>query len=188
MEGSQPIRFLVLLAMDEAGEVLDGEIGLGHIAPAYYLFRDEGAEVVLATLTGGYPRLPDFREIETREHSIRRFLDDRSARDDLADTLGLDQIVTEDFDAALWLGFSGALWESGSQGVAKVLRSLLDSGRPVAVLPGKSVMLSPHGAGDGLLMIGEAGDAPLMAAHALLKVVKERRRRQTFTQTGSPGA
>ncbi|WP_276122048.1 type 1 glutamine amidotransferase family protein [Pararhizobium qamdonense] len=176
MDRSQPIRFLVILSTDEGGEISSGEVRLGRIAPAYYLFKDEGAEVVLATLTGGYPKLPDFGQLDQQDPSIRRFLDDREARDDLADTLGVHQIVTDDFDAALCLGFSGPLWEEGNQGTALVLASLLEGGRPVAIIPGNAVPVSPRGAANGLLMIGDANDAPVMAAHALLKIVFERRK------------
>lgn len=176
MDGSQPIRFLVILSTDEGGEVSNGEVRLARLAPAYYLFKDEGADVVLATLTGGYPKLPDFAQADQQDPSIRRFLDDRAARDDLADTLGVHQIVIDDFDAALCLGFSGPLWEDGNEGIALVLASLLDGGRPVVIIPGNAVPVSPRGAANGLLMIGEANDAPVMAAHALLKIVKERRK------------
>jgi putative intracellular protease/amidase len=176
MEGSQPIRFLVILATDEEGGICDGAVRLDRIAPAYYLFKDEGAEVVLATLTGGYAKLPDFRNIGPGDDNIRRFLADRVARDDIAETLSLHQIVTEDFDAALCLGFSGALWENGTQGVARILTSLLDATKPVAIIPGNAVVLRPRGAGEGLLIIGESDEAPVLIAHALLKVVKERRK------------
>ncbi|HEV7305694.1 transporter [Ensifer sp.] len=175
MEGSQPIRFLVILCGGEGGEGLDCELELGHFAPAYYLFKDDGADVVLATLEGGHCDLPNFKRLASDAPDVGRFLADRSARDDLADTLGLHQIVIDDFDAALCLGFSGELWKGGGNEVVLLLRSLLDSGRPVAAIPGRDIALAPHGAAAGLLILGDAGDAPVMAAHALMKVAKERR-------------
>lgn len=179
MEGSHPIRFLIILSTAESGEILDDNVGLGRIAPAYYLFKDAGAEVVIATSGGGYPLLPDSRG--PREDHVRRFLDDRAARDDLAETLSVQQIVVDDFDAALCVGFTGRLWENAEDGVSFVLESLLDDGRLVAILPGSGVVLNPKAAGTGLLIIGDAADAPLMAAHALLKIVNERRNNAAFS-------
>ena len=175
MEGNQPVRFLVILSTDESGDVSASAVTLGRIAPPYYLFKDHGAEVVLATLTGGYPRLPDFRETEPHEKSRRRFFLDRAARDDLADTLAADQIVAEDFDAALCIGFSGALWGNHNNSVATILTTLLETGKPVAVIPGNAVEITPHGAGDGLLIFGDSDNAPITAAHALLAIANERR-------------
>ncbi|CAH0343064.1 transporter [Rhizobium sp. CECT 9324] len=177
MEGSQPIRLLVILSTDEGADVSDGSVTLAHIVSPYYLFKDEGAEVVLATLTGGHPSLPDFRAAEPQEPSVRRFLLDRAARDDLADTLAASQIVSEDFDAALSLGFSGTLWESEIDGVAAILTSLLRDGKPVAVIPGNTGAVTPDAEGDGLLIFGKMDEAPILAAHALLAIVKERRHR-----------
>ena len=148
MEGSHPIRFLIILSTEESGEISDGNVRLGRIAPAYYLFKDDGAEVVIATSRGGYPLLPDSRG--PREGYVRRFLDDRAARDDLAETLSVQQIVVDDFDAALCVGFTGRLWENVNDGVSFVLESLLDDGRPVAVLPGSGVVLNRKAAGAGL--------------------------------------
>lgn len=177
MEGSQPIRLLVILSTDETGDPSAGAVTLGRIASPYYLFKNAGAEVVLATLTGGHPNLPDFRDAEPQEPGVRRFLLDRAARDDLADTLAASQIVSEDFDAALCLGFAGTLRESDSDGVAAILISLLESGKPVAIIFGSSVAAAPYPEGDGLLMFGVSDDAPILAAHALLAIVKERRNR-----------
>lgn len=175
MQGSQPIRFLIILPEDEGGQALHGEVKLEHIAPAYFVFKDSGAEVVLASATGGHPERTDFRSSPNDSHFVHRFLRDRSARDDLSDTLDLDQIVADDFDAALCLGFSGSRWSNDGSRVAFLLKALLDNGRAVALIPGSDVDLAPQGAGCGLLMIGETDDAPTLMAHALLKMVMERR-------------
>jgi hypothetical protein len=177
MQGSQPVRFLVILSTVEGGDVAAGAVTLGRIAPAYYLFKDAGAEVVLATLMGGYPRLADFKDVGPQAKSRRRFLLDTAARDDLADTLAADQIVPEDFDAALFLGFSGALWEDRYNPMAAILTSLLENGKPVAMIPGNALVTTRRSVGDGLLIFGDSDDAPNMAAHALRAIVMERRHR-----------
>ena len=50
--------------------------------------------------------------------------------------------------------------------------------RLLAVIPGSTVTIVPHGAGDGLLIFGESDDASIMAAQALLAIVKEHRNRR----------
>lgn len=177
MEGSQPIRLLVILSTDKGADVSDSSVRLAHIASPYYLFKDNGAEVVLATLTGGEPSLPDFGAEQTQEPNARRFLLDRVARDDLAEPLAASQIVSEDFDAALSLGFFGTSWEREIDGVAAILTALLRDGKPVAVISGNTDTVRPNVEGDGLLIFGETEEAPNLAAHALLAIVKERRHR-----------
>lgn len=177
MDGQLPIRFLIVLATNGA----DGEVRIISIAPAYYLFKDAPAEVVLASPSGGFPNLTDeLRQTTHPEPSTRRFLADRAARDDLADTLRLDQIVTEDFDAAFCIGFSGALWRADN-GVGHTLSAFLRSGKPVAVIPGRYLDIAPEGAAAGPLILGDNEASPLLAAHALLEVVLERRKALTPT-------
>jgi len=175
MQGSQPIRFLIILSMDDGGDVSTSTVTLARIAPAYYMFKDDDAEVVLATKSGGNPSLPDFRDGEPQHTGVRRFLLDRVARDDLADTLSAAQIVPDDFDAALCLGFTGTLWGDESEDVSAILASLLVDGKPVAVIPGNTVAEPPHAARAGLLIFGETDDSTVLAAHALLAIVKHRR-------------
>lgn len=176
MDGQLPIRFLIVLATDGA----NSEVRIISIAPAYYLFKDAPAEVVLASPSGGFPDLTnELRQTTHQEPSTRRFLADRAARDDLADTLRLDQIVVEDFDAALCIGFSGALWSADNNGVADTLSAFLRSGKPVAVIPGRYLDIAPEGAAAGLLILGDNDASPLLAAHALLEVVRERRKALT---------
>lgn len=170
MDGQEPIRFLIILVADEA----NNEVSIARFAPAYYLFKEVSADVVLATPSGGSPDLTDeLRRTTHLEPSAGRFLADRAARDDLADTLRLDQIVTEDFDAAFCIGFSGALWFTN--GVAATIRTFLTSGKPVAVIPCRHLDISPEGAAVGLLILGDSQTSPLLSAHALLKVVLESR-------------
>jgi hypothetical protein len=181
MDVQIPIRFLIILATD--GD--NSEVRIARLAPAYYLFKDAPAEVVLATPSGGFADLTSelrqtVHQSVHKEPTVGRFLTDRAARDDLADTLRLDQIVTEDFDAAFCIGLSGPLWSA--EGVAATIRAFLTSGKPVAVIPGRRLDITPEGAAAGLLILGDCEASPLLSAHALLKVVLEGRK--TVTSAG----
>jgi hypothetical protein len=165
-------RFLIVLAADDRKGTVDPELGLSRIAPAYYVFKDSGADVTLASPFGGSPQTVIIgRGSSNDEQAVRRFKADRDARDDIADTLRLDQIVVEDFDSVFCLGLSGRIWSDDDLGITSLLRSFLAAGKPLALVPGKHLDISPNGAGDGLLVIGENDDSALSAARTLVIAV-----------------
>lgn len=170
------IRFLILIVEGEE-EVGNAEVDLARIAPPYYAFKDFGSEVVMATPLGGSPLIMDgMRSAEVSDHAVRRLKSDRAARDELADTLALDQIVVEDFAAAFCIGLSGPIWTDDDRGAAGLVRAFLSAGKPVALIPGKHLLVAPEGAGNGLLILGDNGDSSHCAARALINVVADMRR------------
>jgi putative intracellular protease/amidase len=79
---------------------------------AYYALADAGAEIVLASPLGGQPPIdPRSDDPVHPDASVRRFRQDRQARELLADTLRLDQVAAADFDAAMIAGGYGAMWD-----------------------------------------------------------------------------
>ncbi|TXI05771.1 MAG: transporter [Rhizobium sp.] len=175
MDGLPPIRLLIALD-DGRDRAVNGELLIARIAPAYYLFKDHPAEVVLATPKGGYPALSAPLHHPLHQGLIaQRFLSDRNARDDLAETLGIDQIVIDDFDAAFCIGISTDLHPSESHGFMPTVRSFLKSGKPVAIVTGGMSTLSLESTMNGLLVVGDNAESSLLAAHALLKVAVARR-------------
>ncbi|SCW50870.1 hypothetical protein SAMN02927900_02209 [Rhizobium mongolense subsp. loessense] len=176
MNEEAAIRFLILIVDGEEGAG-NPEVGLERIAIPYYAFKNTGSEVVMATLKGGPPLIADgMRSADMSDEAVRRFRGDRDARDELADTLALDQIVAEDFAAAFCIGLSGGLWTDAEDGVAALLRKFLAFGKPVALVPGKHLLIAPEGAGNGLLILGDNDDSPLCAARALINVTADLRR------------
>ncbi|NRP74481.1 hypothetical protein ILFOPFJJ_05403 [Ensifer psoraleae] len=177
MDGHAPIRFLIILAVEDSDGIFDSGVRLPQVAPPYYLFKEVPAEVALATPFGGFPAFVGQTRhgSSNQEPFVQRFLSDREARDDLADTLSLEQIVADDFDAAFCVGFSGSVWETHSRGPGPLIKTFLEDGKPVAIIPGQQLDIAPEGAGPGLLIIGDSDQSPVLAAHALVKVVVERR-------------
>jgi hypothetical protein len=103
---------------------------------------------------------------------MQRFRQDRMAIDEFSDTISLDQVYTDDFDAAYCVGIPGSIWRPEHKGTAGALISrLLDAGKPVAVMP-SSVDLAPKGAGDGLLIVGDGSKSPIPVAHALMGALR----------------
>jgi putative intracellular protease/amidase len=176
MTAASTFRFLILIAEGDSEEGGNPEVNLVRIAAPYYAFKDFGADVVVASSLGGPPMLAKgMRDVDEADEAVRRFKRDRNARDELADTLGLEQIVVDDFDAAFCVGLSGGIW-TDSHGVAALVRNLLGCGKPVAVVPGKNLLVAPGGAGNGLLILADNEGSPLCAARALIDVVTAMRR------------
>jgi putative intracellular protease/amidase len=170
------VRFLILIVEGEEGAG-NSEVHLARIAIPYYAFRDFGSEVVLATLMGGPPLIADdMRSADMSNEAVRRFKGDRDARDELADTLAIHQIVVKDFAAAFCIGLAGRIWTDADDGITALVSAFLGFGKPVALVPGKHLLVAPEGAGNGLLILGDNDDSPLCAARALINVVSDMRR------------
>lgn len=166
-----PLRIAVMLSSSSEA----GNIGLEQFLGVYYALQDAGAEVLVASMCGGYPWPTPFtrREAEADADALaRRFQADRGARDDLANTLKFGELFEEDFHGGFCVGEPGALWRDPDRNSAGALvAQFLRAGKPVAVLPSLLDIL-PNGAGDGLLILGDgtwppsAGVAALLAAAA----------------------
>lgn len=85
---------------------------LEEFAAPYYIFKDAGAEVVLASPAGGQPPLdPKSDSADFQTELTQRFKADPVAQRELANTLKLDSVRQEDFDAVFYPGGHGPLWD-----------------------------------------------------------------------------
>ncbi|OUY06257.1 type 1 glutamine amidotransferase domain-containing protein [Acinetobacter populi] len=85
---------------------------LEEFAAPYYVFKDAGAEITLASPKGGQPPLdPKSNEPDFQTDSTRRFSQDSEAQYLLANTKLLTQVQTDDFDAVFYPGGHGPLWD-----------------------------------------------------------------------------
>jgi hypothetical protein len=72
---------------------------LAELAAPYYVFKDAGAEIKLASPRGGQPPLdPKSNEPSFQTDQTRRFEADRDADKQLAQTVRLNSVRQEDFD------------------------------------------------------------------------------------------
>lgn len=129
--------------------------GLEEFCAAYYVFRDAGAEVTLASPTGGQPPVdPASDGMDHASETVRRLKGDQAARTALADTLALDQVAPEDFDAVFYVGGHGALWDLPEDRFSQALIGAVHAaGRPLALVG--------HGPA-ALRHIMDAGGRPLV--------------------------
>jgi hypothetical protein len=151
----------------------DSAVRLERAAGPYYAFRDAGVEVVLASAEGGAPLMEMASSSKASARILQRFKQDQMAIDQFSDTLSLDQVYTDDFEAAFCVGLPDSVWRPEHQSSAGALISrLLEAGKPVAVMP-SGIDLAPRGAGEGLLIVGDSSESPIPAAHALMAAVRQ---------------
>jgi putative intracellular protease/amidase len=85
---------------------------LEELAAPYFVFKDAGAEVVLASPKGGQPPLdPKSNEPNFQTELTHRFEADAAAQAQLASTLRLDSVRQEDFDTVFYPGGHGPMWD-----------------------------------------------------------------------------
>lgn len=109
---------------------------LEELASPYYVFKDAGAGIVLASPKGGQPPLdpksngPDFQTDATR-----RFMADPAAATQLATTLPLKDIPDEGFDAVFYPGGHGPLWDLAEDpNSLHLIQATVAAGKPLATV------------------------------------------------------
>ncbi len=85
---------------------------LEEFAAPYYVFKDAGAEITLASPEGGQPPLdPKSDDESAQTDATRRFKADADAQQQLATTMPLASVRAGDFDAVFYPGGHGPLWD-----------------------------------------------------------------------------
>lgn len=128
---------MVLTSHDELGDTgKKTGFWLEEFAAPYYVFKDSGAEVTLASPKGGYPPLdPKSAEKDFQTAATKRFNADEEAQKTLATTMKLKDISPDDFDALFYPGGHGPLWDLAedkhSINLIEIMHAL---GKPVAAV------------------------------------------------------
>ena len=81
------------------------------VAP-YYVFKDAGATITLASPKGGQPPLDPKSDLsENLTEQTKRFRTDSAAQAELANTKKLADVSAADFDAVFYPGGHGPMWD-----------------------------------------------------------------------------
>ena len=109
---------------------------LEEFAAPYYVFKDAGATITLASPMGGQPPLDPKSDIpETQTEDTQRFKNDPAVQKVLAHTLKLDEIAASDFDAVFYPGGHGPLWDLAEDlSSIALIEDLLTAGKPIALV------------------------------------------------------
>jgi putative intracellular protease/amidase len=109
---------------------------LEELAAPYYVFKDAGVDITLASPKGGQPPLdPKSNEPNFQTDLTRRFEADADAKAQLATTLRLDSVKSADFDSVFYPGGHGPMWDLAEDPTSiKLIESFLAAGKPVALV------------------------------------------------------
>ncbi|MGJ7457385.1 type 1 glutamine amidotransferase domain-containing protein [Halomonas sp. MA07-2] len=128
---------MVLTSHDRMGDTGHATgFWLEEFAAPYYVFKDAGAEITMASPKGGQPPVdPNSMADEALTDETRRFEADDEAKAQLAETLKLADVQVGDFDALFFPGGHGPLWDLTENTDAKrLIEGFLAVERPVATV------------------------------------------------------
>ncbi|MGB7399155.1 type 1 glutamine amidotransferase domain-containing protein [Castellaniella sp.] len=105
------------------------------VAP-YYVFKDAGAQITVASPQGGQPPLdPKSDDPSAQTDATRRFKDDPAAQTVLASTQKLKDVSAAGFDAVFYPGGHGPLWDLAEDATSiALIEATLAAGKPVAAV------------------------------------------------------
>ncbi|NUA27159.1 type 1 glutamine amidotransferase domain-containing protein [Cupriavidus basilensis] len=109
---------------------------LEEFASPYYVFRDAGADITLASPQGGQPPLdPKSDAPDAQTEATERFRKDTAAQAALASTLKLAQVKGGDYDAVFYPGGHGPLWDLAEDRASiALIETMYAAGKPVAAV------------------------------------------------------
>jgi putative intracellular protease/amidase len=128
---------MILTSHDELGTTgKKTGFWLEEFAAPYYVFKDAGVDLTLASPKGGQPPLdPKSDEPGAQTEATQRFKQDAAAQQALAHTVPLATIKAADFDAIFYPGGHGPLWDlAEDKHSIALIEQAYAAGKPVAVV------------------------------------------------------
>ena len=147
---------MVLTSHDRLGDT--GEktgFWLEEFAAPYYVFKDAGAELVLASPHGGQPPLdPKSDAPDAQTPATERFRADPEATSALASTHRLSEVVGDGFDAVFYPGGHGPMWDlAEDRDSIGLIESMHAAGKPVAAVCHAPAVLRHANGPDGAPLV-----------------------------------
>ena len=104
---------IVLTSHDQLGDTgKKTGFWLEEYAAPYYVLKDAGAAITVASPKGGQPPLDPKSEVpENQTELTKRFRTDTAAQAELANTKKLADVSADDFDAVFYPGGHGPMWD-----------------------------------------------------------------------------
>lgn len=109
---------------------------LEEFAAPYYVLKDAGAKITLASPRGGQPPLdPKSDADDSQTDATRRFKKDPAAQAELASTKKLADVSATQFDAVFYPGGHGPLWDlANDKSSIALIEAMQAAGKPVAAV------------------------------------------------------
>jgi putative intracellular protease/amidase len=109
---------------------------LEEFAAPYFVFRDAGVQLTLASPKGCQPPVDPKSDLpENQTSAMSRFKQDEIAQAALAHTVKLEDVKAGDFDTVFYVGGHGPMWDLAESRVSiALLESFYNSGKPIALV------------------------------------------------------
>jgi putative intracellular protease/amidase len=109
---------------------------LEEFAAPYFVFKDAGVDLTLASPKGGQPPVDPKSDLpENQTPAMERFKKDEDAQKVLSQTLKLADMKAENFDTIFYVGGHGPMWDLAESPVSiALLESFYNSGKPIALV------------------------------------------------------
>src|SRR5512140_1426732 len=128
---------IVLTSHDQLGDTgKKTGFWLEEFASPYYVLKDAGAAITLASPKGGQPPLDPTSDLpENLTASTRRFRADKAAQAELANTKKLADVSAADFDGVFYPGGHGPMWEMPDNPTSiALIEAFVKADKPVAAV------------------------------------------------------
>jgi putative intracellular protease/amidase len=128
---------MVFTSHDQLGNTgLKTGFWLEEGAAPYFVFRDAGVQLTLASPTGGQPPIDPKSDLpENQTSAMARFKQDEAAQKAFAATVRLADVRAEAFDTVFYPGGHGPMWDlAESPESIALLESFYDAGKPIALV------------------------------------------------------
>jgi putative intracellular protease/amidase len=109
---------------------------LEEFAAPYFVFRDSGVALTLASPKGGQPPIDPKSDLpENQTPAMTRFKQDTQAQNELSKTVRLSDMKSADFDTIFFVGGHGPMWDlvDNPDSIA-LIESFYNSDKPVAAV------------------------------------------------------
>jgi putative intracellular protease/amidase len=128
---------MVLTSHDQLGDTgKPTGFWLEEFAAPYYVFKDAGAEITLASPKGGQPPIdPKSDEPGNQTEPMERFKKDPDAQKLLANTAKLADVKADGYDTVFYPGGHGPLWDlANDKNSIALIEDFYNAGKPVAAV------------------------------------------------------
>jgi putative intracellular protease/amidase len=109
---------------------------LEEFAAPYFVFRDAGVQLTLASPRGGRPPVDPKSDLPANQtDSMARFKEDAAAQKALSQTAKLANMKSADFDTIFYVGGHGPMWDLAESAISiALLESFYNADKPIALV------------------------------------------------------
>lgn len=128
---------VVLTSHEDLGNTgLKTGFWLEELAAPYYIFKEAGAKLTLASPLGGQPPLdPKSNDPMFQTDETRRFEADKEAIAALANTIKLADVAVNDFEAVFYPGGHAPLWDlAEDKNSIQLIETAIQTNKPVGLV------------------------------------------------------